>query len=114
MAYSVCDKCGELVADIDAGFSPGLHRMGCKCGGTWQVVVPCPKCHDEQHQQYKGSDSVGSVRIEYWNCANPYSRDSIERKMRRSPTALVFDGCGSHTQVVVDGDAPAVELGRLR
>lgn len=39
MAYSRCDKCNAMVADIDAGFSPGLHEMGHgDCGGTWRVV----------------------------------------------------------------------------
>ena len=38
MSTSRCDKCGETVADIDAGFSPGLHEMGHECGGTWRVV----------------------------------------------------------------------------
>ena len=33
---SVCDGCGEVVADIDAGFSPALHAMGHDCGGTWR------------------------------------------------------------------------------
>ena len=38
MAYSKCDKCSEIVSDLDAGFSPGLHRMSHDCGGTWRVV----------------------------------------------------------------------------
>jgi hypothetical protein len=33
-----CDKCGEQVSDLDAGFSPGLHAMAHDCGGTWRVV----------------------------------------------------------------------------
>lgn len=32
---NVCSGCGELVTDLDAGFSPGLHHMGHDCGGTW-------------------------------------------------------------------------------
>lgn len=36
---SRCDKCGEIVADIDAGFSPGLHEMAHECGGTWRRVL---------------------------------------------------------------------------
>jgi hypothetical protein len=35
---SRCDKCGETITDIDAGFSPGLHEMAHECGGTWRVV----------------------------------------------------------------------------
>lgn len=34
-SLSICDGCGEIVADIDAGFAPGLHRMAHDCGGTW-------------------------------------------------------------------------------
>jgi hypothetical protein len=36
---SRCDKCGEIVADIDAGFSPGSHEYGHECGGTWRRVL---------------------------------------------------------------------------
>lgn len=36
---SRCDKCGEIVADIDAGFSPGLQKMGHECGGQWRRVL---------------------------------------------------------------------------
>ena len=36
---SRCDKCGETVADIDAGFSPGCHQMRHECGGTWRRVM---------------------------------------------------------------------------
>lgn len=36
---SRCDKCDETVADIDAGFSPGLHEMAHECGGTWRRVL---------------------------------------------------------------------------
>lgn len=35
---SRCDKCGEAVESIDAGFSPGLHEMRHDCGGTWREV----------------------------------------------------------------------------
>lgn len=35
---SRCDRCGEVVADIDAGFSPGMHAMGHECGGRWKRV----------------------------------------------------------------------------
>lgn len=36
---SRCDRCGETVRDIDAGFSPGTHHMAHEgCGGTWQRV----------------------------------------------------------------------------
>lgn len=35
---SKCDKCGEVVADIDAGFSPGVQGMKHECGGTWRVM----------------------------------------------------------------------------
>ena len=37
-AASRCDGCGEVVTDIDAGFSPGLQSMAHSCGGTWRVV----------------------------------------------------------------------------
>lgn len=33
-----CDRCGEIVSDIDAGFSPGVHEMAHGCGGTWRQV----------------------------------------------------------------------------
>jgi len=34
---SKCDRCGEVVEDIDAGFSPGRHEMRHgHCGGTWR------------------------------------------------------------------------------
>lgn len=47
MSHSKCDRCGEIVADIDAGFSVGLQEMGHDCGGTWRVVE-CSQCdaHD--------------------------------------------------------------------
>ena len=35
---SECDRCGEAVESIDAGFSPGLHEMRHACGGTWREV----------------------------------------------------------------------------
>lgn len=35
---SRCDKCGETVTDLDAGFSPGVQGMDHDCGGTWR---PC-------------------------------------------------------------------------
>lgn len=31
-----CDKCGEIVSDIDAGFSPAVQGMTHECGGTWR------------------------------------------------------------------------------
>jgi hypothetical protein len=37
-AASRCDKCGEVITDLDAGFSPAAHGMEHKgCGGTWRV-----------------------------------------------------------------------------
>lgn len=36
---SRCDKCGEIVADIDAGFSPGLQAMTHDCGGKWRRIT---------------------------------------------------------------------------
>lgn len=33
---SICDSCGEIVADIDAGFSPAVHGMAHECGGRWR------------------------------------------------------------------------------
>jgi hypothetical protein len=48
MGMSKCDKCGEIVDDIDAGFSPGLHKMHHDCGGVWRVVetmeYECVEC----------------------------------------------------------------------
>ena len=39
MGRSKCDKCGEIVSDLDAGFSPGMHGMKHGgCGGTWRVI----------------------------------------------------------------------------
>lgn len=35
---SLCDRCGETVSDIDAGFSPGLQGMMHSCGGTWRTL----------------------------------------------------------------------------
>ena len=32
---SICDRCGEIVSDIDAGFSPAVHGMAHGCGGKW-------------------------------------------------------------------------------
>jgi hypothetical protein len=34
-SQSTCDRCGETVADIDAGFSPAAQEMKHDCGGTW-------------------------------------------------------------------------------
>lgn len=36
---SRCDRCGEVVKDADAGFSPGLHEMAHDCGGTWRAAT---------------------------------------------------------------------------
>ena len=33
---NVCDQCGEIVFDLDAGFSPAVHEMSCECGGKWR------------------------------------------------------------------------------
>jgi len=34
---SKCDRCGEFVADLDAGFCPAIHGMTHHdCGGRWQ------------------------------------------------------------------------------
>ena len=36
---SKCDKCGEIVSDLDAGFSPGHLKMEHGgCGGTWRAI----------------------------------------------------------------------------
>lgn len=47
MTSSKCDKCGEIVTDLDAGFCPGQHEMGHGCGGTWRVwkdpLRSCPE-----------------------------------------------------------------------
>lgn len=32
---SICDCCGEIVTDIDAGFAPAVHGMAHECGGRW-------------------------------------------------------------------------------
>lgn len=39
MSASKCDRCGEVVTDLDAGFSPAAHAMQHHCGGAWRVVV---------------------------------------------------------------------------
>jgi hypothetical protein len=37
---SKCSRCGEVVRDIDAGFSPGLQGMGhAGCGGSWKIFT---------------------------------------------------------------------------
>lgn len=38
VSASQCTNCKELVTDLDAGFSPGLHSMMHECGGTWERV----------------------------------------------------------------------------
>jgi hypothetical protein len=49
---SRCDKCGEYVSDIDAGFSPGLHEMGHGgCGGTW-------RCEPDYTDEYEAHEYV--------------------------------------------------------
>jgi len=45
--YSKCDRCGETITDLDAGFCPGLHQMGHDCGGTWHRV-----------RHYRGEDGI--------------------------------------------------------
>jgi len=41
---SQCDRCGEIIKDIDAGFSPGVHEMAHDCGGTWrEIEIPLDK-----------------------------------------------------------------------
>lgn len=42
---SRCDRCGEVVSDIDAGFSPGLHAMAHDCGGTWRRITDAEVDH---------------------------------------------------------------------
>lgn len=63
MKASKCDKCGEIVQDIDAGFSPGLHEMGHGggCGGTWRVIDLA-----EQH------------RADAYDAAQPLNRGDYE------------------------------------
>jgi len=39
MSGSKCDRCGETVSDIDAGFLPAAHGMRHDCGGTWRRAV---------------------------------------------------------------------------
>jgi hypothetical protein len=61
MSASKCDRCGEVVADIDAGFSPGLHGMAHDCGGTWIRVPDAPESDDEadaraDHEHDKARD----------------------------------------------------------
>ncbi len=36
---SACDRCGEFIADIDAGFNLGLPDLRCECGGTWTSLA---------------------------------------------------------------------------
>lgn len=39
VSASQCDQCGEIVTDLDVGFSPGRHEMVHDCGGTWRIIV---------------------------------------------------------------------------
>lgn len=37
---SRCDRCGETITDLDAGFSPAVQGMGhANCGGKFQRVT---------------------------------------------------------------------------
>jgi hypothetical protein len=63
VSASHCDRCGETVADIDTGFSPGRHAMGHDCGGTWRVVAPAdpeerhpPRCDCDECQRCAADD----------------------------------------------------------
>ena len=51
---SRCDKCGEYVSDVDAGFSPGLHEMKHDCGGTWR----CPEEPPDYTEEYEAHEYV--------------------------------------------------------
>lgn len=45
-----CDKCGEIVLDLDAGFCPALHGMiHTDCGGAWRRhELPPPQLGPQQ------------------------------------------------------------------
>jgi hypothetical protein len=34
-----CDRCGDVVTDLEAGFCPSLGKMRCECGGRWRTVT---------------------------------------------------------------------------
>ena len=36
MGKSICNKCGAIEDDMDAGFSPAAHGMMHECGGKWE------------------------------------------------------------------------------
>jgi hypothetical protein len=55
MSASKCDRCGETVDDLDAGFSPAALEMRHGCGGTWRVALvaaqrPDDGDHDALHR----------------------------------------------------------------
>ena len=53
---SRCDKCGEIVADIDAGFSPSSQKMKHECGGRWQKIQWCRETGAIRNSKEKVND----------------------------------------------------------
>lgn len=90
MSASRCDKCGETVDDIDAGFSPALHAMKHDCGGTWRVAQPdevvLARVHDAANGlepiRYAGRDvELETLRSLLRTEADPAVRARIERRL---------------------------------
>lgn len=47
MSDSKCDKCGAVVSDLDAGFSPADPGMKHSCGGIWEKKGDRKRCKAE-------------------------------------------------------------------
>lgn len=80
---SRCDKCGEFISDIDAGFSPGLQGMkhGDTCGGTWRIAAEATR-KDETMTTLETARKIG-LKI-----GKAIARDVLADDMPRTWTGL--------------------------
>ena len=62
---SRCDRCGEVVTDIDAGFSPGLHEMAHDCGGTWRFNDGAIVAAITEEMEHRRSEDPERYRFEH-------------------------------------------------
>lgn len=45
---NTCNRCGETVSDLDAGFSPAVSRQHHACGGAWRRMEPSSSAREDR------------------------------------------------------------------
>lgn len=71
MSTSRCDRCGETVTDLDAGFSPATLGMGHGgCGGTWRHHIPHVIRYTDGREVTVDSyaEAIAAIALEYPQC----------------------------------------------